>query len=371
MYFLSYESSVEFQQDLRRAVLGGRELSEFDTKDQSLSRRFRELNRGDLNSWELDLRTREILAELSGQSPAIEALPKIMEDGDRGLELDVARAMVLSEHEFGYLDPISLRLTKKIFDDLAEGGTYSFSGKSLRNGGQSLQKFGPLSWDELLQGPMADYLLPGQYMVTASGVERPDLQLTLSTPQGKFNLELAVKAVGSLGLRWYRGSLLMLKKSHAKLLEDLNAVLEDYSKRLNLMERYRNEELKIGLSEAESFKLAHEIAHFYRGGIPNYSIIRGGVSFGDEYLRLGDDERGYLLRCSDCSRILGLEIVQRFDRERDWSSTEIFRNRIIEHAANRELVSFHGRARCQGIRAVSPRTGREAQLGGYLFNDCR
>lgn len=380
MYLLSYENSVEFESKFRSALVRGRQPWLDSKQNGAFLKRIRTIDPGYDFEPTLSHETQKTLQILLGipssmseeergfrssgfltyRGTLFPAEPKLMSNLQRR---NVARAMVLSEIDFGFFDAICVQDFEAIFSTL--GSEATFSGTALTVGGKYRSKFGPLDWDEFLSGPLSSYLLPTRRMVSPEGVERPDLMLTIGTPQGKISLELAVKAVGAPGLRWSTRSISGLKKDHGKLVDRLNAVLDDYAERLNWLESYRSMPVKEGLSPSQLKAVESEMNTFFRDSYPEYSILLKGISFGDDPLIFDDNRRGYILRCETCSRIAAIEIISNYQFQNiDWSDHTLHRSMVVEKHVNKPLKRFHSESGCSGKNAVSSRTGGSTSING-------
>jgi len=379
MYYLSYENSVEFEEKFRSALVRGRQPWLDSRQNGAFLKRIKAIDPGYDFEPTLSHDTQKTLQILLD-------IPSSMSEEERGFRSmgimsyrgtlfpsdqklmsnlqrrNVAKAMVLSEIEFGFFDLICAQDLKTAFSTL--GGEATFSGTALTVGGKYRSKFGPLSWDEFLAGPLSSYFLPTRNMVSPEGVERPDLMLTLDTPQGKVYLELAVKAVGTPGLRWYTRSLSGFKKEHAKLVDKLNASLDDYAERLNWLELYKSAPVKEGLSSSQLHTVKAEFNTFYKSSYAEYSgLLLRGISFGDDPLVFDRTSRGYILRCEICSRIAAIEMVSNYHIDnRGWNDPTLSRSTVVENRVNKPLKRFHSESGCGGKTAANPRTGESTPI---------
>lgn len=386
MYLLSYETSQELRSELQTAIMAGhlvfsgRELRRTERSDRAildpaadLKELLKKIDRG--HDSIITKKTRDILRELNGEelNRPYSASTYGKTESNRA-QLEVARAMVLADREFGLLDPISLNLTREILDRFS-GAETSISYSHVPDDFKEYPL--RISWTTFQTEVLKLYLLPGRNELSKTGVARGGFRITLHVASGDVKLNLRVM-IGGRGLVWSPRGLSALKKSHLKLIDELNGVLDDFAARLRWMELYKQIKPVPGLSlkQIESVRIA--FGFFLRDPKAlNLTCLRPGLSFGDDPLILENREgRAYLFRCELCAQPLGFEIVRdlSYSDSVDWTKPDLYRNSTIENQVNSRILDYaHGGSSllkpsapepdpCRGTHYISTRTGERRPI---------
>lgn len=379
MYLLSYRTSEEFRSKLERKLTDN-ELRPLIVSDQidEVKESLKALDPGFEAS--VSSRTKAVLREISGKEP-LEPYSSSTYGKPQTATLcrDVGRAMVLADREFGFLDEISLNITRKILDNFSgQEAEFSILNKGY---GDDWVEYAKMDWTYFRTRVLRGYTLPGSEGFSPSGKDSSDLELILHTAKGNVQLGITINHMRSR-LFWYARGLSAVKKSHRKLVDELNRALEDYASRLSWMEQYRSTPPKPGLSSADIARVRSALKVFFKEPF-DLPMLEGGISFGPEPLILESGQsRVYFARCTVCEKIISAEVMTNYSYSSsiDWTDPEFRGRTAIEGMLNEQLIGpDHGRTSlyssrerelywskripaCEGRSVISSRTGKVTPL---------
>lgn len=366
MYLLNCEESMEFRSFFIRSLTGKSEPWRAGSQEGlALRRRFKQIDRGFRNEIRPSHETREVLKLLTGAESNFNysslRLGKKLSAGSRR---NIARAMVLSEAEPGVFDILASKLTEEVFQAaVGDDMSFSFAVKGhpdlLLNSSESE----PVSWKELLQGALRIHFSTEPNLILGL----PELELTLLSAHSKINLKLALDRKGER-LSWTARGLSALKKSHSALASDLNGVLEDYRLRLQWMDEYQSAPIVPSLDPLSIDTVKSNLQVFYKNSSIDYSILQGGVSFGDDpiFLDRNHSEHAFVARCEKCNRIAAIEVMSYFGdnpEQVNWNGkSDVHHSTVVENRVNPTLKHSHEYSGCSWSTAVSSRGGQKITI---------
>jgi len=277
------------------------------------------------------------------------------------VKLHAARAMVLAAQPVALLDPIAARLTDETLTRHSEGKRYCISVPT---------NAGVFSWREMVElGPLKQHFLPGGERTSLSGVERLDIEPTVrlsKEPRQQLRLRFDGK-VG--GIIWEARGSSKLKRSHLKLVTELNAVLQDYQNRQQWADDYRKAPSLKGYERKQVESIRRELM-FYTGShrkLLDLSYLSPGVSFGDDPLTLRDRWRCYYDRCVGCGRVVTMDfIVAKSAKRQPWDSLEsdaFYQHYGSDIKINPMLREFHTQNGCSSTEVLGWKANSALSIG--------
>lgn len=285
---------------------------------------------------------------------------------------DVARAMIIAEQRYGILDQISANLTEKVL--------WHFSLDSRRDAPflSISTRAGLFSWQQLIRDPLKEYFVGGRGrwsdLSSPNPVTRSDakLELLLADGSGPVKLKLSVLPE-DLGARWSLRGSSIYRSENRELLSKLNAILEDYTKRLDWMERYQTGWTVLPLDEKQIEEIRNELSIYYDlkpstlDPLRQQRLLRGTDDF-IETSRTDYPVRVYSIRCSECGRIAKFDIKEQLGSKapKDWNGdSRLLRTpRPATDVCNDILSRAHRASSCtkQRMDGINPRTGLTESL---------
>lgn len=359
MYLLhskSVEETVELERKLRQelALLERDSLRRVQAEQLAQSNPFAEPTDPGTSA-KLGPVTRSVLLEYRGKAGLYRTgyYGRSLSNSER---MQIGRAMVLADREFGLLDEIVLDSFRMSFQKHLLSGSLGFSSPST-----ATDSFDYSYLERILSS----------YLRRESPRTKP-YELKWKSALGMIYLRLQ-EIEGSL--YWILRGTSKLRHSHQKFVVELNHALLDYSSRLGWMREYERSEPKPGLGSKVLADLRAELKLFHDRPL-DLSGLEPGVSFGDDPLILDDaagETRAYFARCESCELPALVEIRTSyssfsadFDRSVDWSSPrDSFNSSLPENSLGRILARNHEQSGCGHRTARSSRTGERLPIGSY------
>lgn len=345
MYLLSYENSVEFEARLLETALTGVARSDIDgAEHRALEKRFKAIDPGYSSNSKLSTITRETLKVLNGQRPKgpsyLNLYFKELSESDRR---DVARAMVHANREFGVIDELAVQLFEHHF--------VRFTGEANPRFALAEQRRESFTLDVLKDKHLKPFMDPED---DSSRL----LKFRLLSAKAPVELQLDIGVVGRA--TWNLRGLSTLKKSHQKLIQDLQAATDDLQDRLRWRDEYLLSEPKPGIENSQLAEIHRVLEIFFHSSSIDLDALLPGIVFKDEPIDLGSRSRAYIGRCEDCDQIVALELFKNMDSAENWTTGHLYHNTIAESHLTHVFSLVHWA--CSGTHYISSKTGDRTRI---------
>lgn len=353
MYLLSDQSFEDMEEELLRLVME-------TVAQRSYSRPVKDADSdpkppAKLAEEELSETARETLKVLRGEwsgGPAYDKLYSATSRAGATVRRDVAQAMAHRwSHDgrgYGAFDEIALELFRHCFDRFEGSGAASFT-QTQRRG------FLQLGFDGL-QRSILDPFLEESYNSSLS------VQFDLDAAKAPVKLKLEIGATGHAV--WELRGTSQLKKSHRKLRDELQSVVEDFRSRMGWMAEYMGSKPRPGIEDPQLSEIQRILGHYYHQGPVDVAGLKPGISFGDDPLKLDQRSRGFIGRCERCDQIVALEAVADLSISGgllNWTDdSRIYRNIYAEGSLRETFRAIHWA--CDGKFYLSSRTGMSTPI---------
>lgn len=355
MYLLSYENSEEVRSAVQASLIDDERYSRSWKGGGSGPQQAR-LKAIDpaygVNPW-LAIPTRNMLKELTGKpadlSYSSHFYGRTLTPAD---EVEIGRAMVLADREFGAFDEIALKLMVNAFEVRSGGRNVHFT---------AIDRAGSFGIDELGRLFLGYYLSPpGRDSYGGLAVR----QLKFHR-EGRAAIDLEFSSDGSRTGEavWRARGVSKVNHGHLGLVRELNRPLQDFRMRMELRERYQSTEVSPGLDESTIQSLRGVLAVLYSNF--NLDSLRPDLRFADEPISLKsrtgnpDGSWGYIGRCDQCRQIVALELLEEAHQERP-----LYWDQILEDRVRDMLLLPHRNSGCRGTVYNSSRTGEQTEFNG-------
>lgn len=262
--------------------------------------------------------------------------------------LKIAAAMALYSKEYGRLDRIAINGIGSVLSSFSPDREMSFLFEDYHCVG---------GWDALSKDYLSRYLDPEfqDSTLTERGLR---LRATLRGRRVRLLFEISGPRLRATVIP---GVLKATKELSWSVQRMLQAVLDDYAIRLELLDSYRK--LKQLPPLHPNVKRSALRALQLAGWRPqNEDIFDGKPHFGAERCRMSNTISAYTFRCEQCLQLLGLDLLKVFGDSRD-EKTAAYRSppaseALSPGATNSILIEAHRLSGCSSQRVLSSRQSR-------------